>query len=92
MVKVTGTVSACVVRDTSKRAGEKRLKTYLTLAVEATEPSVSLGPTLLLIGDGERRVAVGARVEATTHFDPEHPPASGGGLPLYDLKTFAHTN
>jgi hypothetical protein len=87
MLLVTGTVSACAVRDTSKTKGVTRLKTYLTLAVEKTEPpGVYPAASIKLVGDGEQRVEAGARVEAKTHFDPAHPPIGGAPLPLYELK------
>jgi hypothetical protein len=88
MLTVIGTVRACQVRDTSKMKGVRRPKTYLTIAVEKTDPpGVPVGATVQLIGDGERPVPVGARVAATTHFDAAHPPIPGAGLPLYEIKT-----
>ena len=66
--------------------GATLLKTYLTIAVEKSDPPVITAPVIKLVGDGEQPVPVGARVEAKTHFDPAHPPIPGAPLPLYELK------
>jgi hypothetical protein len=73
MVKIVGTVESCRVADVSKTAGVKKLRTYLTLDVETTDPpsaKAALKAKEELIGTEELHLDKGTRVEVTTHVDP----------------------
>jgi hypothetical protein len=89
MVKISGVVQACEVRDVSKRAGVKNPRIYMSVAVEQTDPAElksQLRPIEQFIGEGAaaaRALPVGTRVEIGTYYDAAHP------VDRYDIYTLA---
>lgn len=89
MVTITGTVQRCEVRDISKRAGVENLRSYVTLAVEQTDPpdlKSRLGPAVELVGAApfdRLSLAAGTQVTISTHYDAAAPMAP---LAIRDVK------